>query len=207
MKRTVVLAYSGGLDTSVCVKWLAERGYRVVAFMADIGQGEPSAQAIRRAKVAGAARVIVRDLRSEFVHDYVWPALKAHAVYEGKYVLATALSRPLIAAHLVDVAHRVGASRQTAGQQLPCDERARLVPAATAHLEVDQVHPAVEETAVVGNLGLNVLGGLAALPQLIQTDVGDVGEILGLEDCVDPASVLAHDDKATCTPRPGSDRG
>jgi len=105
MKRTVVLAYSGGLDTSVCVRWLADRGWRVIAFMANVGQGDPTARAIKRAKVAGAAQVIVRDLRTEFLRDYCWPALKAHAVYEGKYVLATALSRPLIAAHLVDVAH------------------------------------------------------------------------------------------------------
>ncbi len=109
MSQTVVLAYSGGLDTSVCVKWLAQRGWRVVAFMANVGQGDPSAAAVRRARVAGASRVLVRDLRREFVSDYCWPALKANAVYEGKYLLATALSRPLIAKHLVDVAHAVGA--------------------------------------------------------------------------------------------------
>ena len=105
--KTVVLAYSGGLDTSVCVKWLADRGYRVVCFMANVGQGDPSAAAIARAKAAGAARVIVRDLRKEFITEYVWPSLQAHAVYEGKYLLATALSRPLIAKHLVEVAHQL----------------------------------------------------------------------------------------------------
>jgi argininosuccinate synthase len=110
MSNTVVLAYSGGLDTSVCVKWLAERGYRVIAFMANVGQGEASSQAIARAKAAGAARVIVRDLRREFVTRYCWRALAAGAVYEGKYLLATALSRPLIAKHLVDVAHNTRAS-------------------------------------------------------------------------------------------------
>ena len=109
MTRTVVLAYSGGLDTSVCVRWLTERGYRVIAFMANVGQGDPAPAAIARAKVAGASRVIVRDLRREFLEQYVWPALKAHAVYEGKYLLATALSRPLIAKHLVDVAHQLKA--------------------------------------------------------------------------------------------------
>ena len=103
--KTIVLAYSGGLDTSVCVKWLAERDYRVICFMANVGQGDPSAAAIRRANAAGAAKVIVRDLRREFVQEYVWPALAAHAVYEGGYLLATALSRPLIAKHLVEVAH------------------------------------------------------------------------------------------------------
>ena len=109
MTRTVVLAYSGGLDTSVCVKWLADRGWRVIAFMANVGQGDPSAKAIARAKAAGAARVVVRDLRKEFVTEFCWPALKAHAVYEGRYLLATALSRPLIAKHLVDVAHAMRA--------------------------------------------------------------------------------------------------
>ncbi len=110
MAQTVVLAYSGGLDTSVCVKWLAERGYRVLAFMANVGQGGPSSIAVTRARIAGADRVIVRDLRREFVTDYIWPALKAHAVYEGKYLLATALSRPLIAKHLVAVAQEAGAA-------------------------------------------------------------------------------------------------
>ena len=109
MSRTVVLAYSGGLDTSVCVKWLTERGWRVVAFMANVGQGDPAPAAIARAEVAGAVRVMVRDVRREFLEDYIWPALKAHAVYEGKYLLATALSRPLIAKHLVDVAHQLKA--------------------------------------------------------------------------------------------------
>ncbi len=106
MGQRVVLAYSGGLDTSVCVRWLADRGYDVIAFMADVGQEEPIHRLKDRARVAGATEVIVRDLREEFAKHYVLPALKAHAVYEGKYLLATALSRPLIAKHLVDVAHR-----------------------------------------------------------------------------------------------------
>jgi len=109
MSRTVVLAYSGGLDTSVCVRWLADRGWRVIAFMANVGQGDPSAAAVKRAKVAGASRVVIRDVRQEFLTEFVWPALKAHAVYEGKYLLATALSRPLIAKHLVEVAHEMKA--------------------------------------------------------------------------------------------------
>ena len=111
MSRTVVLAYSGGLDTSVAVKWLTERNHRVIAFMANVGQGDPTSEAIRRAKVAGAAAVVVRDLRREFIADYCFPALQAHAVYEGAYLLATALSRPLIAKHLVEVAraHRARA--------------------------------------------------------------------------------------------------
>ncbi|MBI4354532.1 MAG: argininosuccinate synthase [Candidatus Omnitrophica bacterium] len=114
MSRTVVLAYSGGLDTSVAVRWLTDRGYRVIAFMADVGaptsSGLPRSQgvahAVRRAKIAGAAKVVVRDLREEFARDYVIPSLQAQARYEGAYPLATALSRPLIAKHLVDVAHQ-----------------------------------------------------------------------------------------------------
>ena len=109
MSRIVVLAYSGGLDTSVAIRWLTQRGDRVAAFMANVGQGDPAPAAIARAKAAGAWRVIVKDLRQEFVRDYVWPSLKASAVYEGGYLLATALSRPLIATHLVKVAHAVGA--------------------------------------------------------------------------------------------------
>ncbi len=110
MSRTVVLAYSGGLDTSVAVRWLTDRGYRVIAFMADVGQGDPHPTAVKRAKVAGATEVVVRDVRREFATDYVLPALQAHAIYEGKYPLATALSRPLIARHLVEVAHQKQAS-------------------------------------------------------------------------------------------------
>ncbi len=109
MNKTVILAYSGGLDTSVCVHWLTQRGYRVIAFMADVGQEEPLTRFVKRARLAGAADVVIKDLREEFAREYVVPALKAHAVYEGKYLLGTALSRPLIAKHLVEVAHRTRA--------------------------------------------------------------------------------------------------
>jgi len=103
--KKVVLAYSGGLDTSVAIKWLKDRGYEVVAYMADVGQEKTTTAAIHRAKVAGASKVVVKDLRKRFITDYIWPALKANAVYEGRYTLATALSRPLIAAEQVAVAH------------------------------------------------------------------------------------------------------
>ncbi len=104
--KKVVLAYSGGLDTSVCVPWLKDRGWDVVCFMAEVGQKKDLGPAIRRAKIAGASKVIVSDLKQEFVREFVWPALKADALYEGRYVLATSLSRPLIARELVRVAHR-----------------------------------------------------------------------------------------------------
>lgn len=103
--KKVVLAYSGGLDTSVAIKWFRERGYEVVAYMADVGQEKTTTAAIDRAKKAGASKVVVKDLKKKFATDYIWPALKAGAVYEGRYTLATALSRPLIAAEQVAVAH------------------------------------------------------------------------------------------------------
>ncbi len=102
--QKVVLAYSGGLDTSVIIRWLMNRGYRVIAVCANVGQGE-NLQVVRdRAIACGADKVFLLDLRKEFAAEYVLPALKAGAVYEGKYLLATALSRPLIAKGLAEVA-------------------------------------------------------------------------------------------------------
>ncbi|MCM8796435.1 MAG: argininosuccinate synthase [Candidatus Omnitrophica bacterium] len=110
MKKKVVLAYSGGLDTSCAVRWLKERNYEVICFVADLGQGlgegESFAQIEGRALAAGAAKVYIKDLQDEFVEDFVLPALKANAIYEGKYLLATALGRPLIAKYLVQLAHK-----------------------------------------------------------------------------------------------------
>ena len=102
----VVLAYSGGLDTSCIVRWLSDKGYAVVAFIADVGQNEDFNLIRKKAMQSGAAGVYVKDLKDEFIRDFVWPSLKANAVYEGKYLLATALSRPLIAKHLVAIAKK-----------------------------------------------------------------------------------------------------
>lgn len=104
--KKVVLAYSGGLDTSCAIKWLKDRGYDVVAYIGDVGQGEDYAQLEKRALKTGASRVYVGDLKQEFIDDFILPTLQANASYEGKYLLATALTRPLIAKHLVEVAHR-----------------------------------------------------------------------------------------------------
>jgi argininosuccinate synthase len=100
----VVLAYSGGLDTSVILKWLIERGHEVVAFIADLGQGEDLEKARAKAMKVGAVSAHVRDVRREFVTDYIFPALRGSARYEGRYLLGTALARPLIAKWLVQVA-------------------------------------------------------------------------------------------------------
>ncbi len=110
MSETVVLAYSGGLDTSVAVPWLREtHGLGVVTLTADVGGGVDAAAVQRRALAGGARRAIVVDARAAFVTEYVWPALQAGAVYQGQYPLATALARPLIARLLVDAAHESGA--------------------------------------------------------------------------------------------------
>jgi argininosuccinate synthase len=103
MTRKVVLAYSGGLDTSVAVRWIAETyGCEIVCFCADVGQDEDLEAARAKALAVGANRALVGDLRLAFVRDYVWPALRAGALYEGQYLLGTALARPCIAKGLMD---------------------------------------------------------------------------------------------------------
>jgi argininosuccinate synthase len=108
--RKVVLAYSGGLDTSVILKWLQET-YRceVVTFTADIGQGEELAPARRKARLLGVKSIFVEDLREEFVRDFVFPMFRANAQYEGEYLLGTSIARPLIAKRLVEIARATGA--------------------------------------------------------------------------------------------------
>jgi argininosuccinate synthase len=103
-KDTVVLAYSGGLDTSCILKWLKLEGYRVVAYIADVGQQEDFEEVQRRAKATGADAIVLKDLKREFVTDYIFPAIRGKAVYEGRYLLGTSLARPVIAKHQVEVA-------------------------------------------------------------------------------------------------------
>jgi len=108
--KKVVLAYSGGLDTSVILKWLQETyGCQVVTFTADIGQGEELASARAKAEAMGAAAVYVEDLKEAFVRDYVFPMFRANALYEGVYLLGTAIARPLIARRQIEIAKEVGA--------------------------------------------------------------------------------------------------
>ena len=108
--RKIVLAYSGGLDTSVILKWLIER-YRceVVAYAADLGQGEELSDVDARARKTGASQVFIEDLRETFVADYVFPMLRAGAVYEGTYLLGTSIARPAIAKRQVEIARKTGA--------------------------------------------------------------------------------------------------
>jgi len=108
--KKVVLAYSGGLDTSVILRWLQE-AYRcaVVTFTADLGQGEELEPARKKAELLGAAQIFVDDLREEFVRDFVFPMFRANALYEGAYLLGTSIARPLIAKRQIEIARQVGA--------------------------------------------------------------------------------------------------
>ena len=110
-KDKVVLAYSGGLDTSIILKWLQEeKDYEVVTFTADLGQGEELEPARQKAKAAGIEHIFIDDLREEFVRDFVFPMFRANTVYEGLYLLGTSIARPLIAKRQIEIAHQVGAS-------------------------------------------------------------------------------------------------
>ncbi|WP_068469364.1 argininosuccinate synthase [Candidatus Protochlamydia phocaeensis] len=104
--KKVILAYSGGLDTSIILKWLLEQGLEVICFLANVGQKEDFALAKEKALKLGASRVYIEDLRQEFVEGYIFQALKANAMYEGRYLLGTSLSRPLIAKKQVEIAKK-----------------------------------------------------------------------------------------------------
>lgn len=108
--KKVVLAYSGGLDTSVILKWLEDTyGCEVVTFTADLGQGDELEPARIKAQKMGVKQIFIEDLREEFIRDYVFPMFRANAVYEGEYLLGTSIARPLIAKRLVDIANQTGA--------------------------------------------------------------------------------------------------
>ncbi len=110
MKEKVVLAYSGGLDTSVILKWLIEKDYEVIAFVADVGQADDFESCRKKALLLGASKVIIADLKKEFVENYVFKAIMGNAVYEGSYLLGTALARPLIAKKQIETAMSEGSN-------------------------------------------------------------------------------------------------
>ena len=114
--KKVVLAYSGGLDTSVILKWLVENYQcEVVSFSADIGQQEDFEQIRKNAQKTGASKIYIDDLKEEFVRDFVFPAYRANAIYEGQYLLGTSLARPLIAKRQMEIAHAEGADAVSHG--------------------------------------------------------------------------------------------
>ncbi len=114
--KKVVLAYSGGLDTSVILRWLQETyDCEVVTFTADLGQGEELEPARKKAEAAGVKEIFIDDLREEFVRDYVFPMFRANALYEGVYLLGTSIARPLIAKRQIEIAHQTGADAVSHG--------------------------------------------------------------------------------------------
>ena len=108
--KKVVLAYSGGLDTSIILKWLQDTYQcEVVTFTADIGQGEEVEPARAKAEAMGVKEIFIEDLREEYARDYVFPMFRANTIYEGEYLLGTSIARPLIAKRLVEIAEQTGA--------------------------------------------------------------------------------------------------
>ncbi|GMG84350.1 argininosuccinate synthase [Paralimibaculum aggregatum] len=135
--KKVVLAYSGGLDTSIILKWLmVEKGCEVVTFTADLGQGEELEPARAKAEQMGAAAIYVEDLREEFVRDFCMPMFRANAVYEGQYLLGTSIARPLISKRLVEIARAEGADAIAHGATGKGNDQVRFELAAYA-LEPD----------------------------------------------------------------------
>src|SRR6266700_1077773 len=125
--RKVVLAYSGGLDTSVAIRWLKDKGWDVIAFTVDLGENKNLDAIQKRALRVGAAAAYVVDGKVPFIRDFVWPSLQAGAVYEKEYPLATALGRPLIAAMMVEVARREGAQAVAHGCTVKGNDQVRFV--------------------------------------------------------------------------------
>lgn len=132
--KKVVLAYSGGLDTSVILKWLIENYQcEVIAFSADIGQDEDFDQVKQNALSTGASKVFIEDLRETFVKDYVFAAFRANAIYEGQYLLGTSLARPLIAKRQIDIAHQEGADAVSHGATGKGNDQVRFELSYLAH--------------------------------------------------------------------------
>ena len=125
-KKKVILAYSGGLDTSVILKWLMNKGYQVICFVGNVGQKEDFKATEKKALQTGALKVYVEDLRKEFVVNYIYPALRASAVYEGRYLLGTALSRPLLAKRQVEIAMKEKTSAVAHGATAKGNDQVRF---------------------------------------------------------------------------------
>ena len=131
--KKVVLAYSGGLDTSIILKWLqTEYNCEVVTFTADLGQGEELEPARKKAEMMGASAVYIEDLREEFVRDFVFPMFRANALYEGLYLLGTSIARPLISKRLVEIAAAEGADAISHGATGKGNDQVRFELAAYA---------------------------------------------------------------------------
>ena len=108
MKEKIILAYSGGLDTSVILKWLSNKGFDVIAYVADVGQKEDFKAIEEKAYQTGASKVYIEDLKKPLVTDYIFPALRSNCIYEGTYMLGTSLARPIIAKRHIEIAKKEG---------------------------------------------------------------------------------------------------
>ncbi len=109
-KEKIILAYSGGLDTSIILKWLVNKGYEVICFIGDVGQKDDFKAVEEKAMALGASKVHIKNLQNEFVTDYIFPALQGNAQYEGRYLLGTSLARPVLAKAQIEIAHEEGAT-------------------------------------------------------------------------------------------------
>ena len=125
-KNKIILAYSGGLDTSVILKWLVNLDYEVVCFIGDIGQSDDFVNAKIKAEELGASKVIIEDLKNSFIIDYVYPALQGNAIYEGRYLLGTALARPVLAKAQIEIAHNENASIVSHGSTAKGNDQVRF---------------------------------------------------------------------------------
>ena len=125
-KNKIILAYSGGLDTSVILKWLVNLDYEVVCFIGDIGQSDDFITAKIKAEELGASKVIIEDLKNSFIIDYVYPALQGNAIYEGRYLLGTALARPVLAKAQIEIAHNENASIVSHGSTAKGNDQVRF---------------------------------------------------------------------------------
>ena len=125
-KSKIILAYSGGLDTSVILKWLVNLDYEVVCFIGDIGQSDDFVNAKLKAEELGASKVIIEDLKNSFIIDYVYPALQGNAIYEGRYLLGTALARPVLAKAQIEIAHNENASIVSHGSTAKGNDQVRF---------------------------------------------------------------------------------
>jgi len=170
--KKVVLAYSGGLDTSIILKWLEETyGCEVVTFTADIGQGEEVEPARAKAEAMGIKEIYIEDLREEFVRDYVFPMFRANTLYEGEYLLGTSIARPLIAKRLIEIANETGADAISHGATGKGNDQVRFELGAYA------LKPGVEVIAPWREWDLNSRASLMAYAEKhgikVDTAVGD----------------------------------
>uniref|UniRef100_A0A4W4GIC9 Argininosuccinate synthase n=1 Tax=Electrophorus electricus TaxID=8005 RepID=A0A4W4GIC9_ELEEL len=151
-KGTVVLAYSGGLDTSCILVWLKEQGYDVIAYLANIGQDEDFDAARKKAERLGAKKVFIEDLRAEFVEEFIWPSVQASAIYEDRYLLGTSIARPCIARRQVQIAQKECAqfvSHGATGKVSVCAQCTCSLPESTVHVQVSR--PVHLELAILGS--------------------------------------------------------